>query len=936
MNLYEVKEKLLEYLNGLGYRDTDKAYYLIRELLDKAPDIPDAVQTLIEACADSYSPDECLLNMSSYIDKTLSPYSFLRELVTNDPLLKVTTTVFSVSRHLSSILIREPSIVYWLFEGGFLYDYSPAEWKDELGRMAELYKHDELFVDALNSFKSRHTLLIALRELFGKDEINTTVQKLSKLYDMILDAVYGWNKREFPECGLTILSLGKLGSEEVNFSSDLDLIFVCAERSEQVQAFGRKIIADLTQNSRNGYLFRIDMRLRPEGDSSPLVVTHDFMKDYIANRARTWERQAYIRARYSAGDNTIGDAVMETIDRFVYRSTMTIGDIQSIIFIKNEIDGSVRDNPLGHVKKGRGGIRDIEFIVQAYQLLYGKAMPRLKRSNIFHALETLYVTNILNMDVYETLRKAYILLRRIEHYLQLYENLQVFELPDDPQKLVLLARLLGYKTAGEFRFFYTEMRDEVRNIFTDTFSRVFGHGEIAPVSEIILNPEIEENYALGLIADYRFEDPRSVLNYFKYLANISPRIRTALSLALNNILQGVKDHPFPDKKVFNLFSVIQSYGAVSTFLNLIRFDPQFRLILLDAVAESDYLTGILGEFPGILDLFIDPEALETTEDLPTAYGWMMETYAGDVQRALYHLKAEVFFRTVIRGFGRALNSGEIGEILTGAAEFIIGKACAHLGGDKFRNQSIIGVGRLGSREIAAGSDADVFFVYHDAPGNSDTYRNFVPELMTFLEKIIPMDARLRPYGRNSAITIDEESFYEYLRAKGEFWEKAAYVKARPVVFPGEEAKERLSAGMREFVLSGNRKNDNKEITALRGKIHSAYTKPGMFNLKKDPGGLLDIDFTVFLELRKRGFREFDHSTARNLELLGMDDVYDTYRFFRDMENILRMNGTGEGSVVDFSDARMCGKIAARLGFGGIGEWKKQLDERVNAVLSLVQ
>jgi glutamate-ammonia-ligase adenylyltransferase len=936
MNLYEVKENIIEYLNGLGYRDTDKAYYIIREILDKAPDIPDTVQALIEACANSYSPDDCLLNMSSYLDKTLSPYSFMRELVSNDPLLKVMTRVFSVSRYLSSILIREPSIVYWLFEGGFLYDYTQKELMEELNRMSDLYKHDELFIDALNSFKSRHTLLIALRELFGRDEIQITVQKLSRLYDMILDTVYHWNKREYPECDMTILSLGKLGSEEVNFSSDLDLIFICAERTERIQEFGRKIIDDLSRNSRNGYLFRIDMRLRPEGESSPLVVSHDYMKEYIANRARTWERQAYIRARFSAGDKAIGDAVMATVDKFVYRSTMTIGDIQSIIFIKNEIDGSVRDNPLGHVKKGRGGIRDIEFIVQAYQLLYGKSMPRLKRSNIFLTLETLYHANILNMDVYETLRKSYVLLRRIEHYLQLYENLQVFELPDDPQKLVLLAQLLGYRTAGEFRFFYTEMRDEVRNIFTDTFSRVFGHGEIAPVSEIILNPEIEENYALGLIADYRFEDPRSVLNYFKYLANLSPRIRTALSLALNNILQGVKDHPFPDKKVFNLFSVIQSYGAVSTFLNLIRFDPQFRLILLDAVAESDYLTGILGEFPGILDLFIDPEALETTEELPVAYGWMMETYSGDVKRALYHLKAAVFFRTVIREFGRALNSAETGEILTGAAEFIIGKAYSHLGGEKARNQSVIGVGRLGSREIAVGSDADVFFVYHDAPGNSEIYTDFVPELMTFLEKIIPMDARLRPYGRNSAITIDEAGFFEYMRTKGEFWEKAAYVKARPVVCPDGGARERLAAGMREFVLSGNKKGDKSEIKSLRGKIHNAYHKPGMFNLKKDPGGLLDIDFAVFMELRKRDFRQFVNSTADNLKLLGLDEVYNIYCFYRDMENILRMNGTGEGSVIDFSDTRMCGKIAARLGFGGIEEWKKQFDERINVILSLVQ
>ncbi|OHD53724.1 MAG: hypothetical protein A2Y33_07325 [Spirochaetes bacterium GWF1_51_8] len=924
MNLYEVKENLIEYLESLGYKDTGKAYYLIRDLLDKVPDIPDSVRELIEACGKSYAPDECLLNLSSYIDKTLSPYSFIKELTANDLMLKVLTVIFSASRYLSSLVIRDTAMLYWLFEGGFLKEYTADEWKGELDRIVEDYKRDELFLDLLNSFKSRHSLLLALRELFGRDEINVTVQKLSRLYDLILQTVYEWNKREFPECAMAIVSMGKLGSEEVNFSSDLDLIFISVERGERMQEFGRKIIDCLSGSSRNGYLFRIDMRLRPEGESSPLVVTYDYLNDYLRNRARTWERQAYIRARFSAGDPAIGAKVMSTVDSFVYRATMTIADIQSIIFIKNEIDGSVRNNPLGHVKKGRGGIRDIEFIVQAYQLLYGKTMTQLKRSNIFSALDTLYQLHVFSFDVFQTLKKAYFLLRRIEHYLQLYENLQVFELPDDPSKLELISQLLGYRGTGEFRFFYTEMRDEVRNIFTETFSKVFGHGEIAPISEIVLNPEIEDSYALGLLADYRFEDAKSVLNFLKYLAALSPKITTALSLSLNHILQGVKAHPFPDKKFFNLFSVIQSYGAVSTFLNLVRFDPQFRQILLDAVAESDYLTDILREFPGIIDVFIDPEALETTEDISVAYGWMLDTYAGDIRKALYHFKAGVYFRTLIREFGRALNSREAGEVLTGTVDFILGKACRALGGSAPLH-TVIGVGRLGSREIAAGSDADVFFIYHDKPDKKEAYFTFFPELIAFLERIIPLDARLRPYGRNSAIAIDEKDFLIYLAKGAEFWEKAAYIKARPVVCPDEDTGKRLTGAMREFVLAGSRENDLKEIETLREKIHSAYTKPGGFNIKKDAGGLLDIDFAVFREIRARGIEGFGNSTGGNLELLGMTRIGEAYRFYRDMENVLRLTGGGDGSTVMFDDARMCERLAGRLGFTGAEEWKITLE-----------
>ncbi len=894
MNLYEVKDKLVVALGERGFRDTDRAYTILRELLDRAPDRPDLVEKVLASCAASVSPDQCLLNFSRFIDKSFSPYTQIRDLVENEILGRVAFAVFAASNYLSSFLEIQPSLLDWLFEGGILVERSPEELRAECFALVDTFRERVGFLEALNHFKVSHNLNIAVRELLKLDPISSTTRKLSYVADTVLEAVY---RRYGGGAPFAIFALGKLGGVELNFSSDLDLIFISGEEDAGgLEELGRQIIADMLFDTRFGHLFRIDLRLRPEGDASPLVTRLNYLKTYFEERARTWERQAYIRARPCAGDPEIAAKAVEAIQAFVYRSTVTIEDIRSIIFIKDDIDRSVKHNPLGHVKKGRGGIRDIEFIVQAFQLLFGSKLPEFRRANIFQALELLYNYDFIPRQDYETLSEAYVFLRRIEHYLQLKDNRQVFELPTGEEDLAALARLMDFPSAAEEKAYYTEIREKVRVLFTRTFSRLFGEGDIAPISEIVMNPEIEEAAALSLLAKYGFEDPASVFKYLRRLASYSSRVEYALALSLNYILESARDFPKPDKKFFNFFAAMEAYGAYSTFLRLVRYSEDWRGLMLEVIAPSAELTRIVQETPGIVDAFIDPEHISRDAPPEELFPAVLELKSGDRRSALERLKNHVFLKTAIRETGKAFDPQQAGAVLSDAVDFIIREACiekAH----GLVDYCVIALGRLGCREFTYGSDADVVYVFRAPEDKQGGYVQFFLDVSKYLNGIVELDARLRPDGSSAPLAVGDRALDDYFREKDQFFEKLAYFKARVCACPGERLAADVGETIRRFAYSGDPAGDPVQIRELRDKIHKAYTRPGQFDIKKDAGGLMDVDFLLFRLARREKADAMRLTTTQRLELLGQDEVLKAYRFYRRLESALRLNYPEGGSIL---------------------------------------
>lgn len=921
MNLYEVKEKVIEFLKGYGFEETDRAYNIIRALLDQTPDQPEYVMTLLNACRDSYDPDTCLLNFSHFIDHSLSPYSQLKEFNQNQLLLDVAKTIFSASNYLSSMLFIQPAFLYSLFEGDFLGLPDSAEYLSETRRLDDDLHDEEVFSTALNRFKMEKLIPIALRELFDRDSINRTAHQLSVLADSILETVYRRCRKKFPDQRLAIISMGKLGGDEVNFSSDLDLIFIGEERAlSAVDEFGQSIVNELTRRSRFGYLFRVDMRLRPEGNASALVTRLDYFRDYLLSRARTWERQAYIRARYSAGDPELGKEAIETIRDFVFHSSLTIEDIRSIIFIKNEIDHSVRANPIGHVKKGRGGIRDIEFIVQAFQLIFGDRYPPLRQSNIFHALEMIYKYNLIPPEEYEILAEGYRFLRRIEHYLQLRDNRQVFELPKKDKDLVIIARLMGFDDISGFRDKYTSIREKIRKIFTGIFSGIFGEGTIADVGQVVINPDIDADTATQILSQYRFTDPHSIFINLRRLAERSPKISISLALSLHTILSETEKFPAPDKKFLAFMTIMERYGAAATFLKLIRERPQWRNIILNVLAESENLTRIVLDSPGIIDQLIDPDLLDYPEPPERMYRRYLKLLNGDETAAARKMKDHIFFITAVREMCGLIDSERAGYILSDTVDFLIRRVIERNRNEIGGGYAVLALGRLGCREVTFGSDADVVYIFRDLPEKIADYTRFFNHIPQFLNKMIEIDARLRPNGKNAPLAVTESGFYDYLENKAELWERSAYLKARVVACSDEETEELIRTRIAEFVTGGDVSDDPENIQELRRKIHDAYSKPDQFNLKKDSGGLMDIDFFVFMQIRKHRVMDFNHSVLNNLSKLEKipelaeicRKMTQIYRFYRRLENIIRVDYEHLGSVIRWGDRDFLELITRKL------------------------
>lgn len=893
MNLYEVREKVESTLSEIGFEDAEKAYHLVRAMLDIAPDEPDRLMTILMECGKTAAPTDSLLHLSHFIDHSLSPYSAIKELSENEALRTAALTAFSASTYLSSLVIVQPTLFSWLFENGMMPSVDTESMKSEAASLSEKFREDDGFLEAMNTFKNRYVFLIAMRELLGMESIEGATFLLSELADAVLEPVY--HRFVGSEKGFAVFSLGKHGSREVNFSSDLDLIFFSEEVSPELIRRAQAYVSALSKSTRAGSLYRIDMRLRPEGQSSPLVTSISYFESYLDSRARSWERQAYLRARHSAGDDVAGKRAAHLIEGFVYQSALTIADIQSIIFIKDQIDRSVKNNPLRHVKKGRGGIRDIEFIVQAFQLIFGQQHAELRNPNIFHLLDALFRLHFLETSDYETLKEAYHFLRKVEHYLQLKENRQIFELPEKSSELRSLSRLLGFQDSESYAKYYGEIREKVRGIFLSVFSKIFGEGDIAPISEIILNPDVSEKNAEELLQKYGFRDPKSVFSFLKNLSGYSPRLQTALALSLSTILESVADCADPDGKFFRFFEIFSAYGAPSLFLKLLKSSPSWRNLLLGVISESEALTNAVKNSPSLIDRFTDPEALSESEDPEVLFERMMKMTGQNRKLAQKRFFEHQSFKSAVREFSGAIDFEETGEVLSDSVDLLIRKSIEELRSENIREFAVLALGRLGARETAFGSDADVVYLSENADEKIPVYVHFFNSLREDLQKVIELDPRLRPHGKSAPISVSFKGFESYLSETAELWEKTAYVKCRVLFASSDEAASFADCTIRNFVLSPSKKEDFEEIETLRRKIHESYTKPAEFNLKKDAGGLMDLDFISFLILREHHVRDFDHSTLSNLRRFEKSGFLQTevplseiYAFYRRLENHLRI------------------------------------------------
>src|SRR5262245_5829441 len=489
-------------LAHLGFRDTAGALANLRRLAE-TPDVRDllapVLPRLLHHLGASADPDMALNNLERLAAAALDRRGFYGLLVAHPEAIPILTTLAAASQFLADALIRSPQTVPWLLDPRVMQTRSREAMHAEVATASRPFRTEEARLNALRRVKRRELCRIGLRDLLGDADLVTTTQELSELADACLaqslltvepslEARYG-RPEHAGEDGrraptrFAVIALGKLGGAELNYSSDIDLCFVYEAEGETAgpevvsnrtyfARLSERLIGALTTMTEEGAAYRVDLRLRPEGTSGALALPLAAYRAYHTTRGALWERQALIKARVAAGDDRVGQAFLDLAREIVYRPGLEREAVGEIRAMKNRIDRLLRarGQQERHVKLGVGGIRDIEFHVQALQLLYGAQDPWLRERNSLRALHRLAERGYLSWEESGQLAHAYEFLRRIEHRLQILHALQTHTLPADPGELAKLARRLGYvgereTVARELVQDYDRTRRTVRTAF---------------------------------------------------------------------------------------------------------------------------------------------------------------------------------------------------------------------------------------------------------------------------------------------------------------------------------------------------------------------------------------------------------------------------------------------------------------------------------------
>ena len=952
-----------EELQSVGFADPARAFANLRKL-EQDPSsgllFRQIRPHLLSALANCPDPDMALNNLEVYAGKVLDPRFFFSLLRDNPRVLDLIVAIFSHSQFLSDILFRHPQYLYWLLEPGQL---RKAKLKEEMAEELSLElvarASREEKIRALRRFNRREILRIGVADILDNLDLVDVTQQLSFLAEITLQAALDANEGYLVErhgrphclapdggqspCSFTILGLGKLGGAELNFSSDIDIMYLYTAPGETVPTrpnasrienhlfyvrLAESINRAIAEPSEEGHCFRIDLRLRPGGQSGSLALPLRAYESYYESQGQTWERQALIKARPVAGDQSLGKEFLRLLTPFVYRQYLDYQAISEIKAMKEKIDLSHSLDPgtENDVKLGRGGIREIEFIVQAFQLIHGGQNPWIREPNTLRALHLLAEQRLLPLEEYSQLVKAYTFLRRVEHRLQLLHQIRTHRLPTRELELTKLAKRLGYHprlTCTPREDFLRDFREHtaaVRSIYDRLFHRqimVPAPGSGPDLSLLLEDPEgaalVRKKLAEARIRDVE-RGYRNLLllkeggREADFTLSESPHLRRLLPL----LLEALKLAPDPDMALNSFEQFVRAMGARDSLYSLLAENPSSLDILVQLFGHSESLAQLLILHPDLLSTLLYPPALrrrhsraEMAEELSSLL--RQAPNAASRLDALRHFKKSQELRIGIREIREEVDIASTLEDLTRVAEVCLEAALRIAreelesrlplspkegqGWDQPPSLAVIGLGKLGGAELNLGSDLDILFVYdqgREDPIPSLAEGSLVPgisrhaycsrlahrilHLLTAFTKegsAYRVDARLRPGGQKGEIAQSLASYLLHFEKMAELWERQALVKARFICGdPGLGAD--FVRSVHQFVYGrGLSRQEIEQMAEMRermGRERGGYD-PNSRNIKLGEGGIVEIEFVVqMLQLRYGGQIE-PLRTSNTLEAL---------------------------------------------------------------------
>jgi [glutamine synthetase] adenylyltransferase / [glutamine synthetase]-adenylyl-L-tyrosine phosphorylase len=808
--------------------------------------------------------------------------------------------VVAASEFVGATLIQDPQALAWFdrCEQGGKQAWQVANLDYEL--RAANPSDSAAAPRLLREWRGREMLRIVWRDLAGRATLSDTLLDVSSLADACIraacKAASGRDARAENEA-LIVIGMGKLGGRELNFSSDIDLVLLCPQSGseEYFNRLGRDLIRLLDARTADGFVFRVDMRLRPFGDSGSLVVSLASLEDYLLEHGRDWERYAWIKARAIVGAEAYASAYEECVRPFVYRRYLDFGVFESLRAMKALIVREVARRDLNqHVKLGPGGIREIEFIVQSMQLVRGGSDRRLQNASLLEVLPLLADSKLISAPVIAELQDAYLVLRKAENALQMMRDQQSHLLPEDEADRARLALAMNLADWPQAQQRIETARQNVARHFEDL---LFGPPQSARRQEETGvawldsdNVNIDAELANRGLPPEQIAAVASALKDFRDAASyrrLDEAGHRRLYVIIDRLLTVVGQKPDAATIVQRVLRVLDAIGARSSYLALLKEQPPALERLIEICAISGFLARQIADFPLLLDELIDAKAFD---ELPSRQGFVAQLKArtdrmpaNDPERqveTLRQFQKVAVFTVALADLTSRLPLMRVSDRLTDIAELII-QCCMDLAwqqmtlaygvpycGDEEAELrpvaiAVAGYGKLGGLELGYASDLDLVFL-HDSSGKIQATRGErgidnsvfflrlgqrIVHLLTMHSaagRLYEVDMRLRPNGKGGFLMTGIDSFERYQREDAWIWEHQALLRARAVA--GDAHLRAAFEAVRRGVLCDAVKRDRlrADVAEMRLRMRRELSKagPGQFDMKQGAGGIADIEFLV--------------------------------------------------------------------------------------------
>jgi len=824
-------------------------------------------------------------------------------------------------------------------------------------------------------FKKKELLRITLRDILKKADLTETMLELSILADVIVNESLKLIKKSLTETygepekdAFTVISVGKLGSEELNFSSDIDIMFVYGTADGETSGIttpqgitanritnheyycklGENLNRFLSANTEDGFIYRVDLRLRPEGQRGSIALPVSGYETYYESWGRAWERAMLLRARPIAGDSTLGSEFMEMIKPFVYRKYLDFSAIDEIRQIKTRIDSAFKKND---IKRGYGGIREIEFFAQALQLIYAGKEPLLRERITQKALHMLLQKNLIGQTDYSALLDNYRFLRMLEHRLQQMNDLQTHSLPADEKELNALGRKMGFSGRESFLKELDTRRKSVRTIYNSLFREEEKEQSdgAALFDEELSDPEVKEY--LGKIG---VKDVERGLRNIQLIKNSTYNYQTLrgrrlLGEILPSFVDAAVKSSNPDMALNHLQSFASFLSAQESYLDTFKENKELIPVLTNLFSQSEYISKAVIRRPDYLELIGHEmllkkslkalkielrESIESGMAISDAIRLMRQVE--EIRLSLLFLEKKINVIDLIKGLSRT--AGAILSVSIGNNPPLPPFSKGGMGGFSDRRLALIGFGKLGGREITFNSDMDIIFASMDDVTEEDTKaaERLLRLLISYTREgaAYRVDMRLRPDGTKGPLVSSIASFRDYYSKNAAFWEFQALLKARPVA--GDRKTGQCFLDMAKDILIANGKSIlASDVRGMRERIQRELSKETAgYDIKLGYGGLEELEFTVqYLQLRNCAQRSFllvqnTLDAIRRLHIAGVineshaESMKGAYIFYRTLESYLRLR---ERDILKKDDEDIL-TAAEFLGFKGKDELIGKLDE----------